>query len=127
MGTFPLAVTPALALQAATPVTGFPLADATPTIISWTPPADGRQHRIMAIFNADITVTAVGGTVDLQFTDLTGTFQSRQLLAPGGAAGFGAVLAPAYFLVQGGQTVYVAQGTALTAGAVQCWAEIWGS
>lgn len=118
--------TPAsLSLLAATPVTGFALQDATPNLLTWTAPADGRLHRVFAIANYLVTSAATGGELLLQFTNPNGAFESVELVAGGGGTGFQTIF-PSYYLCQANETVYLTQ-TALTAGAATVWAELWGS
>jgi len=123
----PIAVAPVMGLLAATVPAGFPLTAGTPTIITWTPPADGKMHRIFAILN--LTANAMtGGQVNVTFTDLAGNAQSRELVAAGSdSTGFATVFAPGYFLVEGGQPVSVVQASGVSAGTATAWAELWGS
>lgn len=117
----------ALSLAASTGPAGFALTAATPNVLTWTPPADGGLHRVLVIMDYIVTEAATGGQVDLGFTDPTGQFQNRELVAGGQPAGFAGPFAPGYYLVAGGQEVYLAQTSALTAGAVTVYAELWAS
>ena len=132
MADFPFGGVPALQLQAATPVAGVALVNGTPTILIWTAPADGKQHRFMVFASMNVTVTEVGGAVGVAFTTPDqGSLTNNAF--PGlftGAQGAGNNYAQAYAVsqvVKPGSTVVVAQTSALTSGAAVLWAEIWGS
>lgn len=126
MGNFPFGATPALALQAATPAAGFALQNATPTVLSWTAPADGLLHRVAVFAALDVTVATTGGALFVGYHDPAGTFTEHQLYAAAQAVGSPA---PASYniMVQAGQSVQILQTSAMTAGAAALWAEIWGS
>jgi predicted RecA/RadA family phage recombinase len=128
----PFAVAPILGLLAATPAAGVALVNGTPTILTWTAPGDGKNHRFLIVASMDITTLQVGGAVGVAFTTpdqgsnannaFPGLFTGAQ------AAGFN--YAQVYSLsgiVKSGSTVSIAQTSALTAGAAVMWAEIWGS
>jgi hypothetical protein len=112
-------------LKATTGLGGFALQNATPTVFQWTAPDDGKVHRITLIAQLDVASAETGGVVNLQFTDLQGNFQSRQAFAGGLGAGFTQGASPMSFLVEAGQTVFLAQSSALTAGAATVFAELW--
>jgi hypothetical protein len=112
-------------LKATTGAAGFALANATPTIFQWTAPNDGNVHRIMLIAQLNVTSAETGGVVNLQFTDLQGNFQSRQTFAGALGTGFTQGSSPMSFLVQAGQTVFLAQSSALTLGLATVFAELW--
>lgn len=127
-GTYPnpsFASAPML-LQAATPVAGFALQNATPNILTWTTPNDGALHRVLIISVLTVTVAETGGqciftTVAPDGTSLT------QFTEPGGR-GTGAYNdAPTQVIVGANTTITIKQNSALTAGAAKMWAEIWGS
>jgi hypothetical protein len=128
VGTFPFGAAPGLFLQAATPVAGVALVNGTPTILSWTPPNDGKLHRFTYFASMVVTAPETGGTVGFQFDAPGNVFASWNIFAPNQGAGYsfgqtvlqGQVCAP-------GQPVTLVQITALTAGAATLWAEIWGS
>lgn len=115
-----------IGLVATTGVAGFALQNATPNILSWTPPNDGNMHRVIVITNGLVSSAETGGQINLNFTDPGGNVRGRQVYAGGLAAG---ILVPALtqFLVQAGQAVTLVQQTALTLGAAEIWAELWGS
>lgn len=113
---------------AATAVTGFALQNATPTILSWTAPNDGSQHRILAFGSAEITSAATGGSVALVIVPPSGATGFPTVISGGQGTGFsynGPYGLP--YIVGPNTTVSLVQGSALTAGAVTVWAEIWGS
>lgn len=125
-GTYSGFIQPGLALQAATPVTGFALQDATPTILSWTPPDDGQMHRVMILADERVTAAMTGGALSCNGTDPGGAAFVNQIDGGGHVVSF-ARLGVAEFLVQGGSEVTLVQSSAMTAGAATLWAEIWGS
>lgn len=116
----------ALSLQAATPVGGFALVNGTPVILSWTPPNDGKVHRFMVIGHIIATGVPAGGQINANFTCPDGTGANRDLVS-GYGAGFVDWFTHGLWCCQAGQPVQVQEQSALTAGAAQIWAEIWGS
>lgn len=110
--------------------TGFPLQNATPTIISWTAPNDGQQHRAIVYLAQSVSSPETGGQVNVSTTLPDGTL-SNIAGALGAGHGTGAFIGGSsggYQLIVGaGKTVNITQATALTAGASVVWAEIWGS
>jgi hypothetical protein len=127
MAFLPFGATPGLFRQAATPVTGFALQNATPAILSWTAPNDGQLHRVLLLASIDVTSAETGGAVGLNFTAPDGTSSPFQ---PVFAAGLGVNAAAGTALAvmcKAGSTVFFNQTSALSAGAAVVWAEIWGS
>jgi hypothetical protein len=120
-----LAALGGMGLQAATPVAGFALQNATPTILSWTAPNDGNQHRVLLIGSVNVTSAETGGAVTANVTPPGGGSPAvPQILAGGQAAGNHVGLNAA--IVEAGSVVTVQQ-SALTVGAATAWVEIWGS
>jgi hypothetical protein len=115
------------ALQATTGVGGFALQNATPTIITWTPPNDGLLHRVTLFLAPVITSSSTGGQVNLNFTDPTGGARSIVVATPTHGAGYLTPVGPVTYMVQAGQAVSLVQSTALTGGAVTVFSELWGS
>jgi hypothetical protein len=115
-----------LALQAATPVSGFALVNGTPNILTWTAPNDGQQHRVQVFASLHVISTETGGIVNVNFSAPDGNNGTFQLIAGSLAAGLFTANPPRLVVVQAGQPVNILQ-TALTAGAALLWAEIWGS
>lgn len=116
-----------LGLRAATPAGGFALQDATPVILSWAVPDDGALHRVMFFATAVVGSTATGGAVNVTFEAPDGTAVAWGIIPGGQGAGYAynqSNILPS--LVKAGSLVTVTQ-TALTAGAVRLWAEIWGA
>jgi hypothetical protein len=119
-----------LALQAATPVSGFALVNGTPNILTWTAPNDGQQHRVTVFSSLFVSSTETGGLVQVtwigpgagatHFTQLFGanTASSAASISPSN---------PTNFTVAAGSTVGIVQSSALTGGTATLWAEIWGS
>lgn len=116
----------ALQLQAATPAAGFALTAGTPTLLTWTPPNDGKQHRFIITASMHVTVATTGGEVDADFTLPDGTATSEQIYTATQGTG-----APwpndVSRVVKAGAAVTVVQSSPVTAGAALVWAEIWGS
>lgn len=114
-----------LSIQAATPEAGFAFQNGTPTIISWTAPNDGQEHRALFICSDQVTSALTGGQVTVAFTNPGGGTQTITLLTANGAVGAhhtldGGIIGP-------GTTVTIQQATAVTLGAGTIWAEILGS
>jgi hypothetical protein len=116
-----------LALQATTGAAGFALQNATPTIITWTPPNDGNLHRVVLFLVPIITSGSTGGQVNLSFTDPGGTGRSITVATATHGVGYLAPVGAATYVTQAGQAVSLVQQTALTGGAVTVYAELWGS
>jgi hypothetical protein len=112
--------------QAATPAAGFALQNGTPTILTWTPPNDGKLHRFIVFASLVVGSAETGGAIAQGFTDPSGVSRSQALFNGGLGAGFASPNNFSY-TVQGGQPVTIAQSSALTVGAATLWAEIWGS
>lgn len=125
----PFAVAPVMGLLAATPAAGFPLVNATPTILSWTAPADGQLHRVIVFCNGHVTVGTTGGAVGINFTGPDGAAIANSILAGTQAASHLNISGAgnATFFVQAGTTVTLVQTSAMSAGAEVVWAELWGS
>lgn len=114
-----------LAKQAATVVGGFPLVNGTPTILTWTAPNDGQQHRVTVFGTLNASAPETGGAIALNYTDPGGNSNQTNLW-PGGQTG--ANTGNAKLIVIGANTtVSVQQTTALTGGAASLWAELWAS
>lgn len=114
-----------LNLLAATPVAGFALQNGTPAILTWTAPNDGQLHRVIVAQTAHCTSAGTGGRVNVNGTAPDGSALAVQALAANQGTGTTANLVT--ILVQAGTTVTLAQFSALTAGAVTAWFELWGS
>jgi hypothetical protein len=119
-----------LELQASTGAAGFALQDATSTILSWTAPNDGNFHRAIVLGIGNVTVAATGGQVNLVGTDIAGNSINAVLLAAGlstiGTNAFNNASNRMLVTVKPGTTLSITQESALTAGAVTVFAEIWG-
>jgi hypothetical protein len=116
-----------LFLQAATPLAGFPLQNATPTILSWTAPNDGQLHYATFIGSLSVTTLEVGGAVNFQWTS-GGQVGSHPIWAAAQATG--AVLQPANcytVAIDPGTTVSVLQSSALTSGQAAVLGAIFGA
>lgn len=127
MATNPNAFAPlALAQEAATGLAGFALQNATPTILTWTTPADGKIHRLFFVAQLVVTSLETGGQILLNFTDPSSVVRNRAQFPGGSAAGLFIPADEQMWLVAPNTTVTVTQNTALTAGAATLWAELWG-
>jgi hypothetical protein len=118
-----------LSVVAATPVAGVALVNGTPTILTWSVPNDGQQHRCMVFASNHVTTAPqTGGAVSVSAT-LPDSFAVSYTLVPGGnsSTGFNFSQFTYPIIVKPGSTVTVQQGSAQTAGAETVWAEIWGS
>lgn len=119
-----LAALGGLGLLATTAEAGFALQDATPTILTWTAPSDGKLHRIICFLTGYVSAAETGGAITLDTVLPDGNAANPQMM-PGGAAA-GPVAASALRMVGAGETVSLVQSSALTAGAATVWAELWG-
>ena len=112
--------------QAATPVAGVALVNATPNILTWTAPSDGALHRVSILATLDVTSGATAGALGVTITAPDGTSGTLSLFAGGHTAALYGPAAPMDLIVQSGSTVTVAQTSGLSGGAATVWAEIWG-
>jgi hypothetical protein len=127
VGLFPFGATPGMQRQAATALAGFPLQNATPTVLSWTAPSDGQNHRIEILATGFATVLEVGGQLNANYALPNGNTSPFPLLLQGGQ-GAGYITAGYVAAIIGpGAVVSIQQSSALTSGAATVWAEIWGS
>lgn len=127
MGFNPFSSTLALGVLATTGDVGFPLQNATPTILTWTAPNDGNLHRVIVVGELVVTSIQTGGAVSLNFTDPGGTARIRTVWAGGLAAGYNNVPVGLQQVVEPGSTVTITQSSAQTVGAATMWLEMWGS
>lgn len=127
MADYPNGGTPALQVQAATPVGGVALVNGTPTILSWTAPNDGKQHWAQIFASVAVTTTQVGGSCSFNWT--AGGVAISHSVFPGGAgSGTGAGPSNNFAVaVDAGTTVTFAQASAMTSGAASVFAGIWGA
>jgi hypothetical protein len=127
MGLFPFGATPGFQRQAATPVAGFSLQNATPTLLSWTAPSDGLNHRFEIFATGFATVLEVGGQVNVNYALPNGNTSPFPLLLQGTQAVGYITAAYVAAIIGPGAIVSIQQSSALTSGAATVWAEIWGS
>lgn len=121
----PFAVSPNFGLLASTPPGGFALVNGTPNILSWTAPNDGRNHRVSVFGTAHIASAMTGGQVNGGWFAPDGANLGFTAVPVGGGPNGFAFFYPV--IMQPGTTFVIQQVSALTAGACQVWAEIWGS
>lgn len=127
MGLFPFGTVPPYQLQAATPLAGYALQNAGPvTVISWTAPNDGKQHRAFVFATLSVTSAQTGGLVNFSGTIPNGGVANDAIFNGGAAVGNSMAFGPG-MTVAPGTTVSVVQFTAQTLGAAILNAEIWGS
>ena len=115
-----------LGLQAgSTAPAGFALQNATPTIVSFVVPNDGKTHWCLAMAGEHCTVATTGGAVSLNYVLPDGFAVGHTLLAPTVAAGDNSGMQNTLLIpVQAGSTVSISQSTAMTAGAALVWAAL---
>lgn len=113
-----------LQLLASTGPNGFVLQNATPIILNPATPNDGLLHRVLILGLIIVTVTQVGGIVQMNPSSL-GTFSGT--LYPGGLTPVNGRSAMLGGVVPGGVTLNLQQASAQTSGAAVLYAEIWGS
>ena len=113
-----------------TGVGGFALQNGTPTILSWTAPNDGNEHRFLFYGARTVTVAETGGAMVFTYTPPGGGAAIATTVAGGtsgvGTGGLGNV-ACITGVAAANTVVSLAQSSALTAGACQVNAEIWAS
>jgi len=117
-------------LQSFTPPAGTALVNGTPTILTWTAPADGKQHRVLIFAELNVTVAETGGQVTASVTTPSGNVDAKQVFAAGQGVGVVTPVAasfPQIRMVQAGGTVSLFQNSPLTAGAATVWGELWAT
>jgi hypothetical protein len=116
-----------LKIQATTGVSGFALQNATPTILTWAVPNDGRLHFATIYASVSVASTQTGGSCSFNWT--SGGIAISHSVFPGGAAtGTGAGPSNNFEVaVDPGTNVTFAQAGAMTAGTATVFAAIWGS
>lgn len=125
--------TPLETKVASTGPAGFAMINGTATILSWTAPSDGLLHRVKILMVGHVTSGMTGGQIQISRVVPDG-FANTVTVANGGTgaggilnAGPGAYDDSASFLIGAGTTISLKQTSALTAGAVTLFAEIWAS
>jgi hypothetical protein len=116
-----------IVVQATTGLAGFALQNATPNILTWTPPNDGNMHRLLLIPVLVVTNAQTGGAVTYSYFTPNGQQQTHTLWAGGLAVSTPLPTNLVVVTIAPGQPVVLAQSSAQTAGAASVWAEIWGS
>lgn len=114
---------PTFARVATTTNTGFTLQNATPNILSWTAPNDGKLHSAFIAFRLNVSVLQVGGAVGSTLS-ATG---AGQALAAGGLAAGDYLQTTDVVVVHPGETFNLNQTSAQTGGASVAYAEIWAN
>jgi hypothetical protein len=115
---------PTLQRKAATPAGGFALQNGTPTILTWTAPADGNDHPFTIFFRCIVSVQEVGGHVGFTFGS---TGNGINLNSGGEGAGDHENESDSDYIAFSGETITVSQLTALTGGAAVVHCAIYAS
>ena len=90
------------------------LGNSTPTLISYTVPADGNGHPFEVVGSFYSAAATTGGEVDIKFTQ-AGVAQSESIMLTGNTGLSGQ--SPFCGVADSGTTITVVQSTALTAGS----------
>lgn len=107
-----------------TPLAGFALQNATPTIATWIAPNDGQLHQAFVAAVLVVTVNEVGGQV---FARWTGGGAAQVQTAFNGGVAIGGAIYNLVAVVDPGATIHLDQNTALTGGAASVFAVINGT
>lgn len=113
---------------ATTTSSGYNLINGTGTILSYTTPQDGRLHLVTVAATKVVSTAETGGACTIAFataaavTVFAGTKAVGTYPSPDAAES-----QTNTFIIQPGQTIALAQSTALTAGASTVYAEIWST
>jgi hypothetical protein len=118
-----------LTKKATTGATGYTLINGTGTILTWTAPGDGALHTVYIAASLRVTVLEVGGQISVVPTDtVAGVGYSPVIFNPAKGIGWFIMTDGAVFAVLvPGDTIAIAQTSALTSGASVLFAEIWSS
>lgn len=112
---------PSPTVVAKTPVGGFALQNGTPNILTWQAPNDGQLHVVVIEAALDVTLAETGGAIGVTAAAGAGLGVTSTLFAGGKAAanyqGSDSGVPDANVILGPGQTVTVAQTSALTVGA----------
>jgi hypothetical protein len=97
------------------------------TILTWTPPNDGNQHRFTLFTDLSVTTANTGGQISVNFTDPGGTARTQPIYGGSYSTGYHLPKSgTATFACQANQAVTLTQSSAQTAGAATLWADIVG-
>jgi hypothetical protein len=127
---FPFVPGNGLQLVETTGLAGFALQNATPNILQWTAPNDGKLHWMIIATYIRVTSAETGGQVGLSWTDPASQGVTTGLINGGrsaGAQGSDSSNWSVNIAIAPGTTVTLSQLTALTGGAATVWAEMWAS
>lgn len=125
-GSFATGSIPVPTVVAATPLGGFALQNATPSIISWTTPNDGQLHAVELSAMLIVSTAQTGGAVIISCT-IGGQVKQLTIYGGGAAAGVFAQVSVITVECDPNTTVSLLQQTALTAGAANVYAEFIGA
>lgn len=123
----------ALRKVADTTAAGTALTNGTPTILTWTAPADGNLHTAVISFTLDVSSAMTGGELASTVSAFAGARSyagqaSQPSLGTGLYPGNGTNSSiPTTLTVPPGGTVALKQFTALTAGAATVYAQMWAA
>lgn len=120
-------VNPSLKKIAATPNAGYALINGTGTVLTFTTPNDGQNHRYQLFTEKHVTVAETGGAIQLSY--FTPDNSNGVSTFFGGGQGTGVFLpnGPQMFVAGPNTVVTVSQSSALTVGASLLFCEIWGT
>jgi hypothetical protein len=115
-------------LQGDTGPAGFALQNATPNILTWNVPNDGKAHTFIVQGQVHATVAETGGAIQIAYTQPDGNAQTTVIDAGGHGISTSGLGSSGNFsrVVQAGSTVILQQGSALTAGTAVLFATLWG-
>jgi hypothetical protein len=110
-----------MTLQATTGSAGVALINGTQVVVTWTAPTDGNLHVVAWSMLLHITSAETGGSMA---TGINGLYTAGNLSSGGAGTGWSQYGGTA--TVPSGDTWFISQTTALTAGAAIAYAQIWG-
>jgi hypothetical protein len=119
--------TESLTPVAATTTSGYAKVNGTGTIISWTAPSDGNQHRFIVLASEEVASNETGGAISTVHTNPGGGVQTGAGNIFGGTKSAGNYHQIDGAVAEAGSTVSVEQTSALSGGASTVWVEIWAS
>jgi hypothetical protein len=118
------ATTGTLIKQAQTAAAGTALVNGTPNILQWTAPNDGKLHAFILTVMLLVTVTEVGGVLNLSWTS-GGQTLNVQVIA-GGQPPSATNVSPVIGQADPNTTVTLQQTSALTSGTATAFATLLG-
>lgn len=117
---------PAGALAQQQTAIDFALQNGTPTVITWTTPNDGNEHRAQVFASLNMSSGGTGGQLNFQWT-YKGSQGSAVIFAANATSGTHVPAISTLIMADPNTAVRIIQSTALTAGAGEISAEVWAS